>query len=72
MPLSEDNTTVDPDFIGLKLRSVDGAVATAASQGVKFVLSFLSQIWLAAPHKPGGIRIGCDGRSDPGLYRNTQ
>ena len=47
MPLSENNTTADPDFIGLKHRSVDGAVATAASQGVKFLLSFVSQIWLA-------------------------
>lgn len=47
MPLSENNPNSDPDFVGLKHRSVDGAVATAASQGVKFLLSFLSQIWLA-------------------------
>lgn len=47
MPLPEDSPNVDLDFVWLKHRSVDGAIATAASQGVKFLLSFLSQIWLA-------------------------
>src|SRR6266496_5888997 len=47
LPISENQGNTESEFAGLKDRSIDGAAATAGGQGVKFVLQFLSQIWLA-------------------------
>jgi PST family polysaccharide transporter len=47
LPAPQDNVNVVPDLVGLKHRSLDGAAATAGSQAIKFVLQFVSQVWLA-------------------------
>ena len=47
MPAFEDQANIDLEFAGLRQRSLHGAAATAGSQLLKFVFSFVSQIWLA-------------------------